>query len=321
MNPLYPLRFRPIFREYVWGGRKLGDVLHKPIGDGPNYAESWEVVDHGADQSVVAYGHLAGTTLQQLITDHPTALFGGQTPHAQFPLLFKYLDAQRNLSVQVHPNDAQAAELIPPDLGKTEAWYVVDAEPDSIVYAGLKRGYDKESFTHAVAQGATESALHAIQVTAGDCIFIPAGTVHAIGQGLLIAEIQQASDTTYRVFDWNRVDRDGQPRPLHLEQAIQVINFESQEIAPQAPQTTHDSQIETLIRCDKFVLERWSVHAPLAFISDRFQIISVLDSSLTISNDPAGKPLQRGDTCLIPAGCEVVLSPDRHCKLLNGYLP
>lgn len=321
MSQLYPLRFRPIFREYVWGGRKLGEVLHKPIGEGPHYAESWEVVDHGDDQSVIAYGHLAGSTLQQVVTNHNEELFGSHSPQPQFPLLFKYLDAQRNLSVQVHPNDQQAAQLTPPDLGKTEAWYIVDAEPDSVVYAGIKPGYDQASFAREIAGGATERALHEIKVKPGDCIFIPAGTTHAIGGGLLVAEIQQASDTTYRIFDWNRLGRDGQPRPLHIEQALQVINFENRAVEPQVPKSNSDPRIETMVHCDKFVLDRWSFDSAMELGDDRFHIISVLQSSLTISNDPAEKPLTQGETCLIPAGCRVELTPQGPCTLLNGYLP
>ena len=321
MRQLYPLRFRPIFREYLWGGRKLGEVLRKPIGDGPHYAESWEVVDHGDDQSVVAHGDLAGMTLQQIVADHNEELFGNHAPQPQFPLLFKYLDAQRNLSVQVHPNDEQAAQLTPPDLGKTEAWYVVDAEPGSVVYAGLKRGYDRELFAREIARGATEIALHELEVKTGDCIFIPAGTVHAIGGGLLIAEIQQASDTTYRIFDWNRLGQDGQPRPLHVEQALPVISYDTREVAAQIPQTDNDTRIETIVQCDKFVLDRWSFDSAMSINDNRFHIISVLDSSLTITHDPAQKPLTRGETCLIPAGCEVELIPQGPCMLLNGYLP
>ena len=141
----YPLRFEPLFRRYLWGGRRLQSGLGKPIGAGEDYAESWEIVDHGADQSIVAAGRLAGKSLHELVTQYGEELFGRHHPQPQFPLLFKFLDAHRNLSVQVHPNDEQARLLDPPDLGKTEAWVVVHAEPGSLVYAGLKRGFDRQA--------------------------------------------------------------------------------------------------------------------------------------------------------------------------------
>ena len=143
MPSLYPLKFRPLLKRYLWGGRRLGTVLGKPLGDGNDYAESWEVADHDADQSIVANGHLAGTTLGQLVRERGDELLGRHAPQSRFPLLFKYLDCQRDLSVQVHPDDAAAARLDPPDLGKTEAWLILDAQPGSRVYAGLRFGFDR----------------------------------------------------------------------------------------------------------------------------------------------------------------------------------
>ena len=214
---MYPLRFQPAFRRYIWGGRRLADVLSKLIGD-QKAAESWEVVDHGDDQSVVQFGSFSGSSLHELVLAHGADLVGekvwqqinsDQLPAAlrqRFPLLLKFLDANRDLSVQVHPDDQMGATLSPPDLGKTEAWYVLHADPGAKVYAGLKQGVTKEQFAAAIQAGDTESLLHAFEAKAGDCIFVEAGTMHAIGAGLLVAEIQQASNTTFRVFDWNRVD-------------------------------------------------------------------------------------------------------------------
>ena len=177
---LYPLRFEPLFRRYIWGGRRLGTVLNKPIGSGEDYAESWEIVDHGLDQSVVAFGELR-MPLGDLVADYGPALFGRHHPQRQFPLLFKFLDANQSLSVQVHPDDRQAAQLEPPDLGKTEAWVVVHADPGSVIYAGLRDGVDRETLQAAMAAGQTESCLHRFSTQTGDCVFIPAGTVHALG--------------------------------------------------------------------------------------------------------------------------------------------
>jgi len=194
MLTLPPLRFQPILREYLWGGRRLGTELGKQIGIGDHYAESWEIVDHGADQSVVADGPFAGTTLHELVMQHGLALFGRDNPQRQFPLLFKFLDANQTLSVQVHPNDEQAAKLDPPDLGKTEAWVVLAAEPGSKIYAGLKPGIDRDKLARAIDAGTCETCLHSLEPKVGDCIFIEAGTVHAIGAGLLVAGRNSASE-------------------------------------------------------------------------------------------------------------------------------
>jgi len=225
---MYPLRFAPLFRRYIWGGRRLAEVLDKHIGD-QSAAESWEIVDHQDDQSIVRFGDLAGKSLRDLIAEHGVDLVGDDLmekisshnlpDHLQnrFPLLLKFLDANRNLSVQVHPDDRLGATLSPPDLGKTEAWYVMHADPGSKIYAGLKQDVTAESFRAAIESGQTESTLHSFEPQQGDCVFIQAGTQHAIGAGLLIAEIQQASNATFRVYDWGRVGDDGQPRrPGHL---------------------------------------------------------------------------------------------------------
>ncbi len=233
MATLYPLRFTPVFRRYVWGGRRLGKILGKPIGPGNDYAESWEVVDHGEDQSRVAAGSLAGMTLNELTHIHGKELLGRHNPQPRFPLLFKFLDCEKTLSVQVHPNDQQAARLDPPDAGKTEAWVVLSAEPGSVIYAGLKRGFDRAALEREVARGTCELCLHRFEPEPGDCIFLPAGGIHALGAGLMIAEIQQASDVTFRLYDWNRMGTDGQPRPLHIQQALDVIDYQRGPIDPQ----------------------------------------------------------------------------------------
>jgi mannose-6-phosphate isomerase len=323
MSELPPLQFQPILREYLWGGRQLGTELGKPIGDGDHYAESWEVVDHGADQSVVVDGPFAGTTLHELVTQHGPALLGQHYPQRQFPLLLKFLDARQTLSVQVHPNDAQAAELDPPDLGKTEAWVVLAAELGSKIYAGLKPAVDRGRLEQALAAGKCDECLHEFEPRVGDCILIEAGTVHAIGAGLLIAEIQQASDTTYRLFDWNRVDRDGRPRELHIEQALAVIDFDRGPVKPTMPKSTDRSHVERLATCDKFVLDRWTLDGPDRFNSDgRFHILATVEGRAAIQGCGASYNLRRGETVLIPASCEYVeIEPQGRAVLLDMYLP
>ena len=323
MNQLYPLRFEPILRRYLWGGRRLGTVLGKSLADGNNYAESWEIVDHQEDQSVVAGGPLAGCPLQQLVTRYGVQLFGRHHPQEQFPLLFKFLDSQKRLSVQVHPNDEQARQLAPPDLGKTAAWVVLAAEPGSKIYAGLKPGVDCEQLRQHVEQGTCEQALHAFEPAVGDCLLILAGTVHALGEGLLTAEIQQASDTTFRLFDWNRVDADGHPRELHIEQSLQTIDFSRGPIAPQLPQPADRPGVEQLIRCDKFVLNRWKLDRPATMGGDRrFRLLAVIEGKLEVTGDHLDSPLQIGDTLLLPAECgATLLTPQGRAVFLEMYLP
>ncbi len=319
----YPLRFEPLFRRYLWGGRRLQSVLNKSIGAGDDYAESWEIVDHGANQSIVSAGELAGKTLHELVIEHGQTLFGRHYPQTQFPLLFKFLDAHRNLSVQVHPNDEQGQRLDPPDLGKTEAWVVLHAELGSLVYAGLKRGFDRQAFQREVSRGTTELCLHRFEPRVGDCVFIPAGTVHALGEGLIIAEIQQASDTTFRVSDWNRVGPDGVPRPLHIERALAVIDYDSGPVAAQVPQSTELPGVERLVSCDKFILDRRQFDTFQTIgADDRFHILAVLAGAVQVAGDPASEPLLPGQTMLLPATAD---ARDIFAKtpaiILDMYLP
>jgi mannose-6-phosphate isomerase len=319
MSLTEPLTFRPLFKEYVWGGRRLGTVLGKPIGDGDRYAESWEIVDHGDDQSVVATGPLAGRTLHELVSEQGSELLGRHHPQPLFPLLMKFLDAQLTLSVQVHPNDAQGAKLSPPDLGKTEAWVVLAAEPGSKIYAGLKPGVDRGRMEQALKAGKCDECLHQLEPRVGDCIFLEAGTVHALGDGLVIAEIQQASNTTFRLFDWNRVDRDGQPRPLHIEESLDTIDFARGPVAPQVPKPTDRAHVERLVECDKFVLDRWRFDAPQKCGGDeRCHLVAVLEGEIAVG----AERFQRGQSLLIPAACTTaILAPRGPAVLLDMYLP
>jgi mannose-6-phosphate isomerase len=322
MVQLPPLRFVPVLREYLWGGRRLAE-LGKPIGDGDHYAESWEIVDHEAGQSIVADGPLAGTPLNELVAGYGEALFGRHYPQLQFPLLFKFLDCQKTLSVQVHPNDAQAARLNPPDLGKTEAWVVLAAEPGARIYAGLKPGVRRTTLERGIMGGVCHQCLHYFEPQAGDCVFIEAGTVHALGAGLLVAEIQQASDTTFRLFDWNRLDRDGKPRPLHVREALDTIDFLRGEVGPQQPQPTARPNRERLAACDKFILDRWHIDSTESYENDnRFHILALIEGSAIVSSDGHVNELRRGDTLLIPAACcQMELKPHGSAVLLDIYLP
>jgi mannose-6-phosphate isomerase len=315
-TPMYPLRFEPLFRRYLWGGRRLAKVLDKPIGD-ESAAESWEIVDHGPDQSVVAFGPLAGTTLHQLVVQQGEELLGRSLAaqlasdavpsqlRGRFPLLLKFLDANKDLSVQVHPDDTFGATLDPPDLGKTEAWYVMHTDPGAKIYSGLKEGTTKETFRQAIDQDHFEDVLHSFEPAAGDCVFIPAGTMHAIGAGLLIAEIQQASDTTFRIYDWGRVDKDGKSRPLHIDQGVKATDFSQGPVnASEAARLTdeHGQPFLQLVSCDKFVMNRRTVDGAIQLGGDgRFRILAVTKGSVEVENDPSSEPLRFGQTILLPA--------------------
>jgi mannose-6-phosphate isomerase len=326
---LYPLTFRPIFRRYLWGGRRLHIELQKPIGPEADYAESWEVVDRGGDQSVVAAGPLAGLSLGELVRSHGAQLLGKHHPQGRFPLLFKFLDAQQMLSVQVHPNDQQAAALTPPDLGKTEAWVILAAEPGSYLYAGLQPGCDRTKLTNELEHGTCEVCLHRIEPIAGDCFFLPAGTVHALGPGLLVAEIQQSSDTTYRLFDWNRVGADGKPRPLHIDRSMEVIDFSQGPVAAQTPapmESLHEqNRGERLVSCAQFVLDRWQISQLQSFGGDeRCHLLVGLSGSCQLDHPLAAEPISRGKVALLPAACGPVgVRPAgcASCQLLDIYLP
>ena len=228
----------------------------------------------------------------------------------RFPLLLKFLDAQRSLSVQVHPDDELGAKLDPPDLGKTEAWYVLDAEPGSKIFAGLKAGVTRAQFSTAIDSGEVEPLLHSFEPKRGDCVFIEAGTMHAIGAGLLIAEIQQASNTTYRVFDWNRVDADGNARPLHIEQALEATHFDRGPVSP-AQSTQDEFGRETLVACDQFEMQRWELsQEAVVECQGEFKIVACTQGRVEVFDDRYPVTLELGQTVLLPASLgDVRLDP------------
>lgn len=330
---MYPLRFTPVFKDYIWGGTRLSSILGKNTGPGV-WAESWEVVDHLNGQSVVNSGPWKGQSLSELLAQHGSEIVGQSTfeqitasgvpdgLRGRFPLLLKFLDASRVLSVQVHPDDRMGSTLTPPDLGKTEAWYILDAQPDSKIYAGLKQGVSRADLESAIADGKTESVLHSFTPQPGDCVFIEAGTVHAIGAGLLVCEIQQASDTTFRLFDWNRVGNDGNPRPLHVQQGLDAINFQLGPVNPVAP--TRNKQAENLVTCDKFILNRIELERSMTIGGeDKFHILAVVKGEISIKGDPCSSAMKTGSSALLPANCPPVEITAHHnsATILEIRLP
>ena len=321
---MHPLLLQPSYRRYIWGGRRFATSLGRELPPGEDYAESWELVDRGDDQSVVAAGPLAGQTLGSLVLHHGRDLLGRHAPLAAFPLLFKFLDACRDLSVQVHPDDARAAKLAPPDRGKTEAWYVVAALPGSRIYAGLRDGVDQAALAEAIRAGRCDTVLHSFIAKPGDCIFIPAGTVHAIGAGLFVAEIQQSSDVTYRLFDWNRTGPDGAPRPLHVDAGVEAVS-KIGPVKPVVPATTADPAVHRLVTSDNFLFDEvrptgaWSVGG-----DDACHFIAVLDGTLHLDDAWNLPPLRRGQTLLLPAAIgrqSLRVAPGTPATLLHVMLP
>lgn len=310
-----PIVFEPIAMERVWGGRRLEALYGKPLPQGVPIGESWEVVDREDAQSVVHNQPLRGATLNDLWTNRRVEIFGQiyhHHPSPRFPILIKLLDARETLSVQVHPPAQMAASLSGEP--KTEMWYFADAQPGAKIYAGLKKGVTRESFENLLRHGRVQEALHTIPVQNGDSIFIPSGRLHAIGEGNLIVEVQQNSDTTYRVFDWNRTGLDGQPRKLHLEESLLCTDFADFE-----PSTSHAPQ-GVLADCPHFRVEKISLSEPQPATTDgRFAIYNVLTGAASC----AGHRFKPGDFFLAPAGLDSIpVTPEAEkTVLLRSTLP
>jgi mannose-6-phosphate isomerase len=332
-EPHHPLRFEPILKELIWGGRRLGSLLGKPLGTGTRYAESWEIADHRDDVSRVAEGPHRGASLRDLGRHAGATLLGpGVGPRDQFPLLVKFLDAHQVLSVQVHPDDELGRRLAN-DNGKTEAWVILHAEPGSLIYAGLRPGVTHAEFARAMDGGEVEPLLHRFEARPGDCILIPAGTVHAIGAGVVLAEIQQMSDATFRVHDWGRVGADGRPRALHRAEALESTDFAAGPVNPVAsrPRRLPGGTHERLVACPYFVLERFRLGGPEGMsLGDadrrRFTILIALEGRAEVRYGPGpdAATLDFGQTLLLPAAlgaCTVFPKDGGGAVLLSCTLP
>jgi len=294
---LYPLKFKPIFKQRIWGGQKLREVFNKDIPPFEKIGESWELADLPNDKSVIANGELAGQTLNSAIQKYPKEITGEKNFSLPFPLLIKFLDAQDILSVQVHP-DPQTCLRMGKGEPKTECWYIISAEPGSVIYKGLKKGINKQQFAEAIKNGTVDKMLQKVSVEAGQCHFLPAGTAHSIGAGLLIAEIQTPSDTTYRVFDFNRVDDTGKPRPLHIKEALESIHFDinSEELAV--------TTVGRLVDCEYFKIDKGhqSKNCEVYISSGKMQTLIILTGKgIILSANTNPTDFRAGDTLLIPA--------------------
>ncbi|MEP7286391.1 MAG: type I phosphomannose isomerase catalytic subunit [Chloroflexota bacterium] len=276
---LYPLLFEPALHTKVWGGRQLETRLGKALPADQPIGESWEIYW----ENRVANGEFRGKTLGELIATYPEAMVGNVTADPEFPLLIKLLDAQDWLSVQVHPDDKLAAELEGQPRGKTECWYIVDAAPDSQIVYGFSQATDAVGFRHAIESGTAKEMLQFVNVAPGDFIYVPAGTMHAIGPGLLIYELQQTSDTTYRVYDWDRMGLDGKPRDLHIDKSLKVTHYDVRPTAKvNYPQEAPQS-ISMLIANPYFTLNKISLKQGKVIIDYRAEGIHAPSYTLTVT--------------------------------------
>ena len=300
---LYPLTLQPIFKERIWGGRQLEPFYGADLPAG-SIGEAWVLGDHDQGTSVVTNGPLAGQSLAGLRERYGAVLLGarGQSaPGGRCPLLIKLLDAQDDLSVQVHPADDYAG-LPPGELGKTEMWYILSARPGAQIVYGLKEGVESAAFAEAVRAGRTPEMLRYLPVQAGDVFYVPAGTIHALGAGTVVAEVQQSSDTVYRVYDYNRPGLDGKPRELHIEHALRVARYDTPAQAFR-PEPAPPNQWQPLTRSEFFTVERGRCTGTWTQQTDpgTFDALLVLEGEGAIRWNGGQEPLRRGQALLVPA--------------------
>lgn len=319
------LRLQPIYKEKIWGGRKLESVFERNIPKG-KIGESWEVSDYGNDLSVIENGELKGKTLREAYQNFSESILGKpKTPFREFPLLVKIIDAQDKLSVQVHPDDRYAEEKDPESSGKKEAWYILQADPKSEIVCGFSESLSRSAYQQMIEKNEAEKPLQTFNAEKGNAFMITPGTIHAIGKGNLILEVQQSSDSTYRVYDYGRLGDDGKPRPLHIQKSLDVLNFQKSDLSEflkgdQAEWKFGERKI--LNRNDKFFFEilKSNDNVFLPAVSDRplFRIITVIRGTVKVS----GETFQEGDSFILTAaGTEKNLSfqfaPDTEIALMG----
>ena len=326
MSDLYPLKFKPIYLDKIWGGNRIKTVLNKDFGDLPNCGESWEISGVEGNISVVENGFLAENNLQELVEIYMGDLVGDKIYKKfgdEFPLLIKFIDAQQDLSIQVHPND-ELSKKRHNAYGKTEMWYVIDAEKDALINSGFNGEVTKEQYLRHAKDGTLTDLLHYDKVTEGDVFFIPAGRVHAIGKGILVAEIQQTSDITYRIFDYNRKDDKGNLRELHTDLAIDAIDFSYLD-EYKTKYSVERNKSSELVSCKYFttnILEFDTIIDKDYNQLDSFIIYISLEGDFEIEYEEKTVRVNKGETVLIPASLETFqLKPlTKKVKTLEVYI-
>ncbi|MGG4094969.1 type I phosphomannose isomerase catalytic subunit [Paenibacillus lautus] len=322
MTKPYPLLFQPEFKERVWGGRALEQFgLDIPEG---HIGEGWMIADHPNGTTSIVNGELAGRGLDQVREQFGREWFGSKgfsEVNGRFPLLIKLLDCNDNLSVQVHPTDDYEG-LPKGELGKTEMWYVLDAKPDAKIIYGLKEGVSRETLKEAMESGKVMDQLQEVSVKAGDTFYIPAGTVHALCAGVVVAEIQQNSDTTYRIFDYNRPGLDGKPRELHIEDSLNVTAYEGSGATTMSTEGTAPGEWLELAKSPYFVVEKGVVNGAwsLSTSAESFTIVVVCDGQGTLSWDNGSIDYTSGQCLLLPANLGAY-TLDGQSTVLRSYLP
>jgi len=327
MANLYPLRFEPIYQYRLWGGRRLADLLSAPLpGDGP-IGEAWVLSDRDDHQSLVADGPLKGQTIGQLMKQFPEQLLGASAQHYQrFPLLLKFLDARDMLSVQVHPSDAHTDLLPEGETGKTEAWVVLESRPESRIYAGLKIGTTADDLRRSFTNGTVEDQLASFTPKPGDGVFLPAGTVHALGGNVVVFEVQENSDVTFRLYDWGHVDaKTGKPRALQFDKALACIDFAQVAVGPVStePESAMPIMRERLFNCEHFCL--WRLRGESSFMvgaAEKPRVLVCIAGSGHLEYDGANYAVGKGDVLLLPAvvgACDFM--PHGAVNMLEIVLP
>lgn len=325
MSTLYPLKFRPILKQTIWGGQKLSSKSNNPAVK-ESIGESWEISGVQDNISVVSEGLLADNTLEELTEVYMGDLVGDQVYEKfgiEFPLLIKYIDACDNLSIQVHPDDTIARERHNA-YGKTEMWYIVDADPEAKLIIGFNKDSNKQEYLTHLQKNTLPDILNVAKVKKGDCFFIPAGTVHAIGKGCFIAEIQQTSDITYRIYDYDRRDKNGNTRELHTELATDVIRFSAQK-EQAVHYHTHENHTEELVGCDYFTTNilTFDKEVEKDYLDiDSFVIYMCLEGNFSVVyNTDQFVKVSKGETVLVPACFKnIFLIPEKEARILEVYI-
>lgn len=324
---LYPLRFQPIYKSAIWGGGHFADFFGRDLYELVDVAESWEVSGHPAGISVVANGPLAGLTMTQLMEKYRKELLGIHAKQKRFPLLIKFLDANRQLSVQVHPNRSYVRKHQFPDGEKAEAWVILRAEPGSKMVLGFQKPVTRNAVRLAIQEERLNELLFEVTPKVGECYFLPPGTVHSLGAGILLYEVQQCSNLTFRLYDWNRTDAYGNRRELHVEHGVQSISPKHWSSAPTPPRSKQ-AGLETLLETDYFWLNRWTLTARgTAFPHEcqlggdaRCHVLTVLEGEVCVSGLEG--LLVKGDTVVLPAQLPPsTVKAVRKSVFLDAFLP